>query len=95
MLSPTMVGEVRSLLAKGLPQRQIARQLGVSRGTVGAIAAGKHPCQDPARTAARAEREALERPVCENIVARCPGCGATVRMPCLACRLRGDDRGEH
>ena len=44
MIAHAMVGEIRRLLDEGLmSQRKIARRLGVSRGTVHAIARGKRP----------------------------------------------------
>jgi len=84
MISPTVVERIRQLLREdGLSQRQIARQLGVSRGTVNAIARGKRP-----------DYEARRRPRPGDIVppsgpyVRCPICGARVQMPCLACQIR-------
>lgn len=80
MLTPGKVEEVRRLLALGnVSQRQIARQLRVSRGTVSAIASGKRP-DYPIRTPE--EPELLLPPV------RCPGCGGMVHPPCRACRVR-------
>ena len=44
MLSPAQVEEVRRRLARGnISQRQISRELRISRGTIGAIASGKRP----------------------------------------------------
>ena len=76
MLAQGVVDQVRSLLAEGaLSQREIARRLRISRGSVGAIARGTRPDytndftypSGPAR--------------------RCPECGVKVQMPCLACQL--------
>jgi transcriptional regulator with XRE-family HTH domain len=84
MIALDVADEIKRLLDEGnLSQRRIARQLGVSRGTVHAIARGKRPDY---RTRKR-ERE-------DEFVAtgapwgRCPTCGGMVQMPCLACRVR-------
>lgn len=84
MIAPSVVAEVRRLLAEGrLSQRTIARRTGVSRGTVGAIATGRRPDYDARRRAAGSDyTPPAGKPV------RCPGCGALVQMPCLACQLR-------
>ncbi|MBN2580891.1 MAG: helix-turn-helix domain-containing protein [Pirellulales bacterium] len=81
MLAPHLQEEIRRLLAAGkMSRRKIARLTGVSRGTVGLIAAGKRrgpvpPWEDdPARP--------LEPPK------RCPSCGGLVFMPCRLCRMR-------
>jgi len=80
MLSEDTIDEIRRLLAVGrLSQRQIAAQLGVSRGVVGQIAQGK-------RTTRRAETLAIASP--RGPLVRCPQCGGLVRQPCLACQIR-------
>lgn len=82
MLAPSLVEEVKRLLAAGrLSQRKIARQTGVSRGSVALIAQGKRPDYPPRRN----EDEDLG-PV--GPPARCPTCGAMVYPPCRLCRLR-------
>jgi hypothetical protein len=83
MITPAMVEEIKRLLDSGhLSQRTIARQVGVSRGTVNAIAQGKRlepaPAQNPAPGFAAPE----------GPLTRCPGCGGLVMMPCVLCRLR-------
>ncbi len=84
MLTPELVERIRGLLADGrMSRRGIAHELRVSRGSVNAIAHGRRSdyaarCQD--RTIS------LETPT--GPIERCPGCGARVQMPCLACRLR-------
>ncbi len=84
MLAPELVEQIRGMLADGrMSRRGVARELRVSRGAVDAIAQGRRPdytahCQD--RT------PGLDMPA--GPIERCPGCGARVRMPCLACRLR-------
>lgn len=90
MIAPSVVQQVRRLLAEGrLSQRRIAKTTGVSRGTVAAIATGKRREQGPRK--GRDETETLEP---SGPPRRCPGCGATVYMPCRACRTReiGDRR---
>jgi len=84
MIAPAVVQEVRRLLAKGrLSQRKIARLTGISRGTVGAIAAGKRPDHGLLGRAAKDEFAAPTGPL-----QRCPGCGGMVYMPCRLCRTR-------
>jgi transcriptional regulator with XRE-family HTH domain len=84
MIAPSVVQEVRSLLAEGnLSQRKIARLTGISRGTVGAIAAGKRP-DYPSRR--RAAEEELPEPA--GPPRRCPSCGGMVYMPCRLCQAR-------
>jgi len=84
MISLGVVDQIKRLLEEGdLSQRKIARQVGVSRGTVNAIARGKRP-----------DYEARGRDREDDVVApggppaRCPTCGGMVEMPCLACRVR-------
>jgi len=84
MIAPPIVQEIKRLLAGGkLSQRKIARLAGVSRGTVGAIAAGKRPDRAPLRRNGEGELLGPAGPL-----ERCPGCGAMVFMPCRACRAR-------
>lgn len=86
MIAATVVNEIERLLAEGrLSQRKIASLTGVSRGTVGAIASGQRVLQSPAPSALAEESFAPDAPI-----ARCPICGAKVRMPCLACQLRAN-----
>ena len=48
MIAPSIVNEIKRLLAEGKhSQRGIARMIGVSRGTVGAIARGTRPDYEP------------------------------------------------
>lgn len=85
MLPVGVVDEVRRLLAEGrLSQRQIARRTGVSRGAVAAIASGRRRAP-----AVQALGPPGGQPRGKPI--RCPGCGALVQMPCLACWLREHD----
>jgi hypothetical protein len=84
MLAPYQVEEIRQLLASGtLSERTIARRMGVSRGTVRSIAAGRR--RDPVRSIQPWDEEPdqpLEPP------RRCPTCGGLVYMPCRLCRMR-------
>lgn len=81
MLDAGLVTEVRRLLAEArLSQRQIARETGVSRASVGLIARGKRPDYKPRL---RDDDWRPTGPAC-----RCPGCGGLVYMPCRLCRIR-------
>jgi len=84
MLSFAVVDQIKRLLDEGsLSQRRIARRLGVSRGTVNAIALGKRPDYEARR---REEEDGFVAPSGPPV--RCPTCGGMVQMPCLACRIR-------
>lgn len=84
MIAMATVGEIKRLLEEGqLSQREIARRLGVSRGTVNGIALGRRA--DPSQRPRNPEIEFLTP---DGPLTRCPGCGGLVLMPCLACRLR-------
>jgi hypothetical protein len=84
MLAPKTVAEIQRLLdLKTHSQRRIAAMLGVSRGSVAAIASGKR--RD---VLADAADEAPMEP--SGPPARCPGCGGLVYMPCVLCRLRNE-----
>ena len=83
MIATSVVDEVRRLLRqRTLSQRDIARRLGISRGTVSAIYLGKR--QDH-KSRNRRENEVLAP---TGPLERCPGCGGLVYMPCLLCRIR-------
>lgn len=80
MIAPSIVAEIRRLLADGThSQRAVARLTGISRGTIGAIASGKRPDRAPTV-------DTWEEP--SGPPERCPGCGGLVFMPCLLCRAR-------
>ncbi len=84
MIPPSVVNQIKRLLAEGNhSQRKIARMMGVSRGTVNAIARGKR--RDYERSPSERETE-LEEPT--GPPERCPGCGGLVYMPCRLCRVR-------
>jgi hypothetical protein len=81
MIAPAVIAEVRRLLVETrLSRRKIAGQLGLSRGTVNAIASGRRA--DHAKEACEEEEEPLGPP------SRCPTCGGMVYMPCRLCRVR-------
>ena len=86
MLSPAKVEEVRRLLERGaISQRQIARELGISRGSVNAIASGKRP-DYPVKELDEDDIRCWLPPV------RCSGCGGMVFAPCRLCRVRAVQR---
>ncbi len=96
MLAQEVVRRVERLLAEGqLSQRKIARLVGISRGTVGAIAGGRRPDYE----ALRRRRQQREAPRPTGPPRRCPTCGAMVTSACLACELRrrvsAGKRGPH
>jgi transcriptional regulator with XRE-family HTH domain len=84
MIAAELIADVRRLLATGgLSQREIARRTGVSRGTVGAVAAGKRTDRTEPRHAGHPELKVPAGPP-----RRCGGCGGMVSLPCLLCRAR-------
>jgi hypothetical protein len=84
MIAHAKVEQIRHLLNEGhLSQRKIARHLGVSRGTVDAIAQGRRSEDSPYR---REPSDGLPSPL--GPPRRCPGCGGLVQMPCLLCHIR-------
>jgi transcriptional regulator with XRE-family HTH domain len=84
MIAQHLVEQIERLLAEGkLSHRKIARETGVSRGTIGAIASGKR-CVRP-QTAFLWDDDLL---VPEGPPERCPNCGGMVYMPCRLCRTR-------
>jgi hypothetical protein len=88
MIASTVVQQIRHLLEEGdLSQRKIARRLGVSRGTVNAIAQGRRP--DYAAADGGRSEDVFSPTVPPR---RCPGCGGMVYMPCLLCHIRAVKR---
>ena len=84
MIAPEIINEIRRLLAEDmLSHRKIAALAGVSRGTVGAIAAGKRPDYD---ALLQDIDDGLDEPA--GPPTRCPGCGGLVYMPCVLCAVR-------
>ncbi len=84
MLEQYVVNQILELLAEGgWSRRQIAKKVGVSRGSVNAIANGNR---------GHFGRQPMEGSDAGPQVARCPQCGVRVILPCVACRAR-DYRG--
>ncbi len=83
MLPLPIVEEIRRMLDERLSQRKIAEKLGVSRGTVGAIASGRRGLYGREPSAQHDHFDTLE-----FTAERCAGCGAMVYKPCLLCRAR-------
>ena len=83
MIAPEVIGEIERLLECGqLSNRGIAAQVGVSRGTVNAVANGQY-----ARRRKESQRpDDFDFP--HGPPRRCPACGRLVQMPCLACRVQ-------
>jgi hypothetical protein len=83
MLALSVVEEIDRLLKEGqLSQRRIAERLGVSRGTVSAIASGQRALYG--RTAEDDKSGGVPALPAE----RCPKCGFLIHPPCLVCRTR-------
>ncbi len=80
MIAQHKVEQVRYLLSQGVSQRKIARIVGISRGTVVAIAHGKR------RDAP--EPDELDGWPAHGEPRRCPGCGGMVYLPCRLCHVR-------
>jgi hypothetical protein len=88
MIAHAVAREIHDLLAAGtLSQRKIAQRLGVSRGTVNAIALGRRPVR-----LITYDRDDDDFPSPAGPPRRCPTCGGMVLMPCLLCQLRGHSR---
>ena len=68
-------------------QRQIARELEISRGSVNAIASGKRP-DYPVKELDEDDIRCWLPPV------RCSGCGGMVYAPCRLCRVRAVQSGQ-
>jgi hypothetical protein len=86
MLAPQVVAEVERLLAEEeLPQRLIAKRLGISRSTVALIALGKR------RPRPRAGDDEEEDPPPLYPPVRCRGCGGLIEyLPCRLCLARAE-----
>jgi hypothetical protein len=83
MLAMSIVHEIARLLFEGeLSQRQIARRLGVSRGTVQAIASGRRGLHGKAPAGDHSVSYG------SSPAMRCPRCGYRIHVPCLVCRSR-------
>jgi hypothetical protein len=81
MLSPALIRRIKQLLAERThTYRQIARLLGVSCGTISAIASGKRWSDEALDLRGQGEPEGPPL--------RCPRCGGLVMMPCVLCSTR-------
>jgi hypothetical protein len=80
MLDPAAVARAETLLASGLPQREVARQSGLSRVSVWRIA---HGLRRIVRQSAEDRSSPATRPA-----AWCSRCGALCTQPCVACAAR-------
>jgi hypothetical protein len=84
MIATALVQEVDRLLKEGqLSQRQIAARVGVSRGTVNAVASGRRVLQGR-----DAQAEGARTPDFASPPVRCPRCGYRIYAPCLICHTR-------
>ena len=94
MIDRATVQKIKQLLAEKVPHRQIAKRVGISRGTIGLMAKGHEPPQrgrdtqqnkDLAITQQNKDLAMLNRPFL-----RCPGCGGLCQLEengkCLACQ---------
>lgn len=79
MIRREQADEARALLAGGMSQREVAEQVGISRGTVGNIAAGKWRPRRPLPP------KSAESPQTSGW---CETCKHKVPLPCLVCYLR-------
>jgi hypothetical protein len=84
MIPQMLVTEVKRLLAQpGLSQRKVALMTGVSRASVGAIAAGRRPDYPE-----RCNPDDCAEEIPQGPAERCPTCGGMVYMPCRLCHVR-------
>ncbi len=83
MISEATVRQIECLLAQRLSHREVARRVGVARGTVTTIAKGQRP--DYVAMRAAKDEKVYQQGRSYHF---CPGCGCHVRMPCLVCLLR-------
>jgi hypothetical protein len=83
MLPIALVNEIDHMIReRKLSHRKIASHLGISRGTVSAIASGRRGLHG---------RETIgpyTASVPTSAPTRCPECGYRVYLPCLVCRTR-------
>lgn len=92
MLAPELVDLIRQMLAEDeISQREMARRLGISRTTIYRIANNRHAPQNGKRPGASGEPRDPDERRTPRVIGkgdRCPTCGARVRLPCRACRVR-------
>lgn len=91
MLSPAQVAAVRTLRDRGMSYRQIAKRLGLARGSVAAVCLRRHPL-DRGRQPTGFVMGRSRRPDLGDCPGhRCKGCGSwIVTAECLYCWL-GED----
>jgi DNA-binding XRE family transcriptional regulator len=91
MLPLATIEQIDRLIQGGeLSQRKIAKQLGVSRGTVAAIASGRRGIYGKEPDDETSQSLAPKSPP-----VRCPSCGFFVYQPCLVCRARDFRQLQH
>ncbi len=82
-VTPNKAEAVRQLLDdQDKSDRTIAKLIGVSRGTVASIRAGKWRPHVPKKP------EVRDPPCRKGRIGRCPVCHARVYLPCRACAVR-------
>jgi hypothetical protein len=92
MLPAPVDSEIRRMIDAGVPQRQIAERLNVSRTTVQAIATGRRDPGGRINDELQYPRFATSS---DALPERCRGCGGLVYKPCVLCRaLRHRVKGE-
>jgi len=85
MISKAQFNAIVELLAvRAHSYRSIVKRTGTSRGTVGTIAQGRHPYQHN-RVATTGQVAVLPL---VGPIGRCPTCGRSIVLPCLACRTK-------
>jgi hypothetical protein len=85
MIHPDRERAAVTLLGLGAKQRWVARRVGISRGTVNAIALGRR-AEDASQRAARQREARQQAPLTMEIHCKqCGGCGA---VPCPICAAR-------
>jgi hypothetical protein len=83
-LQPSQIQLVRQLARQRVSQRNISRQVGISRDSVRRILGGQVALSPPLK-----KRTVYPPPPNWRTPARrCPQCGGLVHMPCLACGVR-------
>lgn len=89
MLPTALIHEIDRLLKQGeLSHRKIAARLGVSRGTVSAIAAGRRGLYGKDTPDENSHAHSPSSPP-----TRCPRCGYRIHPPCLICEARHHKNG--
>lgn len=86
----------RRLLAEGVTRREVARQSGLSRGTVARIATGETLRTEIVATRVTTGRQPAPKLAYRSLrrlpggYVRCPVCGGKVLWPCRLCAVRDD-----